>query len=57
VEVSAANDTTIYDSPEGSDLAYLSAGDPVTIITCKPNNWCHISAPADGWVWGDDLDR
>lgn len=57
VEVSAANDTTIYDSPEGSDLAYLSAGDPVTIIKCTPRNWCQISAPQAGWVWGDDLAR
>ena len=54
---SAATDTTIYDQPGGSDVAYLSAGDPVTIVSCNDNNWCRISKPTQGWVWGDDLSR
>lgn len=54
---SAAVDTTIYDQPDGNDLDYLSAGDPVTIVSCNDDNWCKISAPRKGWVWGDDLDR
>ncbi len=57
VGVSAANDTTIYDKPDGSDVANLSAGDPVTIVRCNPRNWCQISQPENGWVWGDDLNR
>jgi len=54
---SAATDTTIYDQPEGNDVAYLSAGDPVTVVSCNESNWCRISKPRKGWVWGDDLDR
>jgi hypothetical protein len=53
----AATDTTIYDEPEGQDVAYISAGDPVTIIGCNDDNWCRISAPHRGWVWGEDLNR
>lgn len=53
----AATDTTIYDQPEGNDLAYLSAGEPVTIVSCNNSNWCRISKPRKGWVWGDDLSR
>jgi len=53
----AATDTTIYDQPEGNDVAYLSAGDPVSIVSCDDNNWCKISKPKKGWVWGDDLSR
>jgi hypothetical protein len=53
---SAATDTTIYDQPEGNDVA-LSAGDPVTIVNCDNNNWCRISTPRKGWVWGGDLDK
>ena len=54
---SAATDTTIYDQPEGNDVAYLSAGEPVTIVSCNADNWCKISKPRKGWVWGDDLMR
>ena len=54
----ANTDTTIYDQPEGNDIAYLSAGDPVRIVQCgQPKNWCRISAPEAGWVWGPELDR
>jgi hypothetical protein len=53
----AATDTTIYDQPNGNDVAYLSGGDPVTIVSCNDENWCRISRPQNGWVWGDDLDR
>jgi hypothetical protein len=53
----AATDTTVYDQPEGNDVAYLSAGDPVTIVSCNDDNWCQISKPRKGWVWGDDLRR
>jgi hypothetical protein len=53
----AATDTTIYDQPSGNDVAYLSGGDPVTIVSCNDENWCRISKPQNGWVWGDDLDR
>jgi hypothetical protein len=54
---SAATATTIYDQPAGNDVAYLSAGDAVTIVSCNGDNWCRISAPQQGWVWGDDLNR
>jgi hypothetical protein len=53
----AATDTTIYDQPDGNDVAYLSGGDPVTVVSCNDDNWCRISKPQKGWVWGDDLDR
>ena len=53
---SAATDTTIYDQPEGNDVAYLQSGDPVTIVNCQ-DNWCQISKPVNGWVWGDDLNH
>ena len=56
-QASAATATTIYDQPEGNDVAYLDAGDPVTIVSCNDNNWCQISKPERGWVWGDDLNR
>lgn len=56
---SANTDTTIYDRPEGNDLAYLSAGDRVTIVQCDEefDNWCEISRPTHGWVWGPELDH
>jgi hypothetical protein len=54
---SAAQDTTIYDQPDGNDVDYLSAGDPVTIVSCNGDNWCRISRPRQGWVWGGDLNR
>jgi hypothetical protein len=54
-EASAATDTTIYDRPEGNDVAYLSAGDAITIQSCDDDNWCQISAPQTGWVWGEDI--
>lgn len=55
---SANTDTTVYDEPEGNDVAYLTTGDPVRIVQCgQPENWCQISAPAAGWVWGPELDR
>ncbi|OJX15945.1 MAG: hypothetical protein BGO82_13695 [Devosia sp. 67-54] len=56
---SANTDTTIYDQPEGSDVAYLSAGDRVTIVQCnqKVANWCEISTPRHGWVWEPELDH
>ncbi len=53
----AANDTTIYDQPEGNDVAYLQAGDPVTITSCNGDGWCKISKPRKGWVWGEDLKK
>jgi hypothetical protein len=53
----AATDTTIYDQPGGSDVDYLAAGDAVTIVTCNADNWCRISKPRQGWVWGGDLDH
>jgi len=53
----AATDTTIYDQPAGNDIAYLHAGDSVTIVNCNGDNWCQVSKPKNGWVWGDDLNR
>lgn len=50
--------TTIFDNPEGNDVAYLEAGDPVTIISCTnepDNNWCEISKPQHGFIFGADL--
>jgi hypothetical protein len=54
---SAATDTTVYDEPAGNEIAYLSAGDPVSGVSCNDDNWCRISKPEKGWVWGDDLNR
>ena len=48
--------TTIHDQPNGSDRAYLSAGDRVTIVGCD-DGWCEISRPQRGFVWVDDLNR
>jgi hypothetical protein len=53
----AAIDTTIYDEPDGDDVDYLTAGDPVTIVGCNEDNWCQIRQPRRGWVWGDDLNQ
>lgn len=55
----ANTDTTIYNKPEGSDVAYLSAGDRVTIVQCgeEVENWCEISKPTRGWVWEPELDH
>ena len=56
-EAARANtDTTIYDRSGGSDVGYLSDGDRVTIVQCR-SDWCEISEPMQGWVWGPDLDR
>lgn len=52
---SASTDTTVYDGPGGPAVAYLAAGDAVSIVSCNDDNWCQISQPVDGWVWGDDL--
>lgn len=54
---SAATATTIYAAPGGGEIAYLQVGDPVTIVSCNDNNWCQISRPVGGWVWGDDLNH
>ena len=35
----------------------MGAGDPVTIVDCNGDNWCRISKPRKGWVWGGDLNR
>ncbi|MEO9228895.1 MAG: hypothetical protein ABI216_08120 [Devosia sp.] len=51
----AAQATTIYDAPGGNDVAYLDAGDGVTIVKCNSDGWCKISAPKEGYVWGADL--
>lgn len=53
----AKTDTTIYDQPGGSDRAYLSAGEAVTIKNCDDAGWCEISQPERGYVWGEDLNR
>ena len=50
--------TTIYDRPQGNDVAYLEKDESVTIISCtnEPNNnWCEISKPQHGFIFGDDL--
>lgn len=55
---SANVSTTVYDEPDVNPKFYLEPSDPVTIIQCgDPENWCHISQPVDGWVWGPELDR
>jgi hypothetical protein len=50
-------DTTVYvvKGQESPRNKYLNAGDQVTIVTCQSDNWCKISSPHSGWVWGDDL--
>jgi hypothetical protein len=56
----AKTDTTLYASPGGAEIDYLTAGDPVTIVACNntaDDHWCHVSAPKDGYIWGDDLER
>jgi len=56
-QATAAVDTTIFDKPAGEDVAYLSQGDPVTIVECNADDFCQISEPQAGWVWGPDLNR
>jgi len=51
----AAADTTIYDAPEGNEIGYLSAGDALSGLDCNDNNWCRITKPQKGWVWGEDI--
>ena len=53
----AATDTTIYAKPAGKEVAYLRAGDPVTIASCDNIGWCKISDPVLGYVWGPDLSK
>jgi hypothetical protein len=56
----AKTDTTLYASPGGAEIDYLTAGDQVTIVACNntaDDHWCHVSAPKDGYIWGDDLER
>lgn len=53
----ASTDTTIYDQPDGNEIGYLSAGDPLSGVSCNGNNWCRITRPQKGWVWGEDVDR
>lgn len=56
-EAARANtDTTIYDSRGGTDVGYLGQGDRVSVVQCR-SDWCQISEPIVGWVWGPDLDR
>lgn len=55
--------TTIYQTPAGKEIAYLDRGQKVTIVECaddengKPGgeDWCQISKPKKGYVWGPDL--
>lgn len=53
----AAAVTTILDGPNGEYLDYLAEGEAVTIQSCDANDWCQISKPRAGWVWGGDLKR
>lgn len=58
-QASARTDTTVYQVKGQDDEAtnqYLTQGEPVTIDSCD-ENWCRISAPYSGWVWGEDLNR
>ena len=50
--------TTVYDARGGNDVDYLNQGDSVTIMSCDDAagmEWCQISAPVKGYVWGEDL--
>ena len=53
----AAQPTTLYARPGGKEIAYLDAGDKVTIIACEDNGqgWCQVSRPQPGYIWGGDL--
>jgi hypothetical protein len=58
---SAPNGTTIYKQPNGDEskaniAGYVGRGKSVTIVECD-GNWCEVSAPKAGWVWGADLDQ
>lgn len=50
--------STVYDARGGNDVDYLNPGDRVTIVSCDDPagmEWCQISAPVKGYVWGEDL--
>jgi len=59
-QATAKADTTVY-KVKGEDdedtNKYLNAGDAVTIVSCGGDNWCEISSPYSGFVWGDDLNH
>jgi len=57
----APGGTTIYkqnngDQDAGNVAGYVGAGGSVTIVQCS-GNWCQVSAPKAGWVWGADLNH
>lgn len=59
-QATAKANTTVYkvkgkDDPDTNE--YLKQGDAVTIVTCEGDNWCTISSPYSGFVWGDDLNH
>lgn len=48
----------VYDVPGGDEIDCLASTAPVLIVQCgMPVNWCEISRPTPGWVWGVALDR
>lgn len=49
---------SVYDVPGGGEIDCLAPMAPVLIVQCgMPVNWCEISRPTAGWVWGVALDR
>lgn len=58
----AASGTTIYKQPNGDEsednqAGFVDPGGTVTIISCDPEAFCHVSAPVDGYVWHEDIGR
>lgn len=55
---SANQSTDIYKKPDGvTSIHVLQQNDPVTIVTCRDDQWCQLSKPVNGWVWGEHIDR
>lgn len=55
-----SGDVDVYDSPGGGGnvQGMANTGMQVSVLLCKPDNWCQISfGDETGWVWGDFLDR
>lgn len=49
---------SVYDVPGGEVIDCLAPDAPVLIVQCGiPINWCEISRPTAGWVWGVELAR
>lgn len=58
----SAGGTTIYKQPNGDEsddniAGFVDPGGTVTVISCDAGGFCHVSAPANGYVWHEDIGR